>query len=95
MPRQQERHDYLTEIVLESASGRRVARISDISSGGCFIDSITPVSQGEPVTFEVQNGAGPLRFNARVAYVLTGCGFGAEFTDLTDQHRDFLASHMR
>ena len=94
MPRQQERRDYLTEIVLESASGRRIARISDIGPGGCFIDAITPVQPGEPVTFEVENGAGPLRFTGRVAYVLTGCGFGAEFTDLTDLHHQFIASRM-
>jgi hypothetical protein len=68
MPREHERTQYFTEISLESASGKREARISDVSLGGCFVDTIT-------------NGD-RLDIKGKVAYVMGGFGFGVEFTEL-------------
>jgi hypothetical protein len=81
----------LIEIVMDSASGRREARISDLSTGGCFIDSIVSVTQGEAVAFELVNGEGrSLLFKSEVIYVLPGVGFGVRFTDVTEEQRSFL-----
>lgn len=91
MPRQQERVTYLIEIVLECASGKREARISDLSPGGCYIDSIVAVQEGEPVAFSLNSPTGDtLPFTGEVAYVLDGFGFGVKFTDLTDERKAFL-----
>lgn len=91
MPREQERVTYLTETVLECMSGRREARISDVSTGGCYIDSIAEVSIGEEITFEMRLPTGaavPVR--GKVAYVLSGNGFGVSFTELPDETREVI-----
>ncbi|MGH9819921.1 MAG: PilZ domain-containing protein, partial [Pyrinomonadaceae bacterium] len=70
MPREEERVHYYTEILLESGAGIRGARISDVSAGGCYIDTISPPPEGENVSFEFKNPAGArLKFNGTVAYV--------------------------
>lgn len=92
MARKQERSDVHTEIVLESSAGKRQSRISDMSAGGCFIESMTSFREGEPVAFELHTTSGAtLRFSGTVAYVLEGFGFGMTFTDLTPEHIAFLA----
>jgi PilZ domain. len=91
MPRLQERVPYLKEIVLECASGKREARISDLGPGGCYIDSIVAVLEGEPVSLSVVTQSGEaLSFTGEVAYVLNGMGFGIRFTELTDERKAFL-----
>jgi hypothetical protein len=91
MPRQQERVPYLKEITLECASGKREARISDLSPGGCYIDSIVAVVEGEPVSLSIKTESGDaLSFAGEVAYVLNGMGFGVRFTDLNDERKAFL-----
>lgn len=91
--RESERLPFLDEIMLEFSSGQREARISDISAGGCYVDSIASVSQGEPVTFDISTGGGnSISFTGEVAYVLNGMGFGIKFTNLTEEQKAFLAN---
>lgn len=90
MPRIHERSTYLSETVLESSSGRHPARISDISSGGCYIDTIVEVNVGDPVAFEVAVENGPVRFTGTVAYHFAGMGFGVQYTNLTQEQLQFL-----
>jgi len=91
MPREQERVPYLKEVELECASGRREARISDLSPGGCYIDSIVAVVEREPVALSITTSSGDvLSFTGDVAYVLNGMGFGVRFTDLNDERKAFL-----
>ena len=93
MPRQNERYSYLKEVELEFASGKRSARISDISIGGCYIDTIAQVPVGEAVTLHIGSTSGEsMRFEGKVAYVLDGFGFGVEFVDLDDAQREFLSA---
>jgi hypothetical protein len=96
MPRKEERIAYLKEVELEFASGKRAARISDISMGGCYIDTIAQVPMGEVLTVQLSTVTGAsLQFKGKVAYLLEGFGFGVEFTELTDEHRDFLAGLVK
>jgi len=88
MPRELERYQYFVEIVLESSSGKRDARISDISGGGCYIDSIASAHEGDEVSFELKDiDHQNLTFTGTVAYVLEGMGFGIKFTNVTDKHQ--------
>jgi len=83
MPRQHERSSFLTEIILESASGKRQARISDVSKGGCFIDTLTNVREGEEVSLSgTLDGGEQLNVRGRVVYVMNGFGFGVSFIDV-------------
>jgi hypothetical protein len=91
MPRKEDRHTYLKEVELEFSSGRRSARISDISAGGCYIDTIAQVPVGETIALHISASNGEsMQFTGRVAYILEGFGFGVEFTNLTDEHRAYI-----
>jgi hypothetical protein len=94
MPREHERVPFLIEAELECASGRQQARISDLSIGGCYIDSIALVKTGEAVSFDINAPDGPLRFNGTVAYVLDGSGFGVKFDQLPDTQREFVEDRL-
>jgi len=95
MPRKQDRFTYLREVELEFVSGRRTARISDISAGGCYIDTIVQVTEGDKVTIHITASEGlTMPFKGQVAYLLAGNGFGIEFLDLTDLQKEFLKGLM-
>lgn len=92
MAREHERTDIVREIILESSAGKRSSRISDMSMGGCYIESITNFRRGEVISFDLNSTAGEtLRFSGNVAYVLDGFGFGLSFTNLTTDHIAFLS----
>lgn len=98
MARRSERVLYYGDIILESSSGKRETRISDISADGCYIDSTSAMSPGENVAFELKQASGAsIRFTGTVIYVLDGFGFGIEFTDVNDQQKaaidEILANH--
>lgn len=89
--REHERRQLLCEAVLEFSSGTREARISDISLGGCYIDSIASVVEGESIALMIAIPSGEsMRFTANVAYLLPGFGFGIHFTDMTEERTVFL-----
>jgi len=91
MPRQDERVSFLKEVHLEFASGRRLARISDISMGGCYLESIIQVQKGERFSLEIISTNGDsARFTGEVAYVFDGMGFGVMFVDPDETARKFL-----
>jgi Tfp pilus assembly protein PilZ len=91
MAREHERSTYLTEVTLESASGKRHARVSDVSLGGCFVDTLTKVRAGEEVlmTGNLSNGD-HLKIKGTVAYVMDGFGFGVAFTELDNGSQEAL-----
>ena len=94
--RDNERQEYLSETVLEFASGKREARISDIGLGGCYVDSIASVTEGESISFVLATPSGEsLLFTGVVAYILQGNGFGIRFTDLTEERTNFLTQIIR
>jgi len=86
-----ERKEYFAEASLEFSSGNYQARIGEISLGGCYVDSIASVVEGEPIALTITIGAGDSqRFTGEVAYLLPGFGFGVRFLDLTEEKTDFL-----
>jgi len=92
MARKHERTDIVREIVLESSAGKRESRISDMSMGGCYIESITNFRKGEAIAFDLSSTTGEvLRFSGNIAYVLDGFGFGLTFTNLSPNHVTFLS----
>lgn len=94
MLRQQRRTLVSIEIELEWLSLRRIARITDISIGGCFINSLKPIPAGERIAFRIKAGEDiDITVNGEVVYVYTGLGFGVRFVDLTDADR-LLVEHI-
>ncbi len=89
--RTHERKQFFAEAALEFSSGKYEARISEISLGGCYVDSIASVVEGEAIALTIAIGSGESqRFTGEVAYVLTGFGFGVRFTDLDEEKTSFL-----
>ena len=89
--REDERKPFIAEIVLEFASGKRQERISDISAGGCYVESIISVQVGDEINFELVDPNGDrLPFTGQIAYHFDGMGFGVKFTNLTDEQKEFL-----
>lgn len=78
------------EVNWEGASGRHTARISDISLGGCYLDTIGSAAPGEVISLNIRMpDGGTLCLRGEVTYHLPNLGFSVCFTFLTDeeQHR--------
>lgn len=89
--REHERKQFFAETMLEFSSGKYQARISDISLGGCYVDSIASVGEGSVISLTLSAGSGePERFTGVVTYVLPRFGFGVRFTHLTEEKTAFL-----
>jgi len=96
MPRVHERVNFIAQIELESASGKREVRVTDLSVGGCYIDSIMSVKVDEPLKFDlVHPKGGRLPFTGAVAYHFDGVGFGVRFTDINEEQKLFLSRIVR
>ncbi|HEX7998842.1 MAG TPA: PilZ domain-containing protein [Pyrinomonadaceae bacterium] len=90
--RKEQRFSLPLEVRWESLSGKYAARISDLSIGGCYIESLAQVSTGEEIHFEIQLPTGfwmPLR--GTVVYHQPTLGFGVSFANLTMMERNVLA----
>ncbi|HEX8846400.1 MAG TPA: PilZ domain-containing protein [Pyrinomonadaceae bacterium] len=90
--REEERKSITLEVRWEGGSGVHSARVSDISMGGCYLDTLGQVEVGEIVTMEIKLPTGewlPLR--GSVAFHHPGLGFSVCFTFLTDEEQYQLA----
>lgn len=77
------------EVSLEAVwdgHGNRPARITDLSEGGCFVDTTGESYIGERLTFWVQKPDGTsLELTGEVAHQHIPVGFGLHFSNLTDE----------
>lgn len=62
-------------------SGTRECRITDLSVGGCFIDSFATSGVGGKVTVDVRLSGQSFRLKAEVVYVDKVQGFAVRFAD--------------
>jgi len=86
--REEERKNITLEARWEGGSGRHPARVSDISLGGCYLDTLGQVEVGEVIGIEIKlptNEWLPLR--GSVAFHHPGLGFSVCFTFLTDEEQ--------
>lgn len=73
-------------------SGRHTARTSDISVGGCYIETLGQVNTGEVISFEIQLPTGTwMPLTGEVVYQHPNMGFGVNFKDLSELERNLLA----
>ncbi|MBA2341226.1 MAG: response regulator [Pyrinomonadaceae bacterium] len=86
VPRKHQRVPVLFEVVLEATSGKHDARMSDISMGGCYIDTIGHVSTGEAVVFKVNLPTGHwVQLRGEVVHHLPNVGVGLRFAHLSEE----------
>jgi hypothetical protein len=86
--REEERKTVSLEVRWEGGSGRHSARVSDLSLGGCYLDTLGQAEVDEVVGLEIKLPSGewlPLR--GTVAFHQPGLGFSICFTFLTDEEQ--------
>ncbi len=86
----------LVEVLWESAAGKYEARTSDISLGGCFIDTIGQVAIGETLSFKLcLPGGEPIDLQGEVMYQLPRTGFGVRFANLSEDQQKRLETLIK
>lgn len=91
--RTEERVPVLLDLRWQSLSGKHVARISDMSTSGCYVETMGQVTVGELIRFEVQLPTGRwMPLVGEVVYHLPGMGFGLRFRTLTESQKELVRS---
>jgi hypothetical protein len=67
------------------------ARVSNLSEGGCYLDTVGEVMRGEIVGFRVLLPDGDFLYvEGEVRHYTPGVGFGVQFVDLNDEQQTNL-----
>ena len=86
--RNQERVPASIEVRWVGNAGKNETRASDLSLGGCFVDTVGQVKLGEIITFSLRLPAGePIEIEGQVVYTYPSIGFGVRFTNVSDSDR--------
>ncbi len=92
--RNEERMEVSLEAVWDG-HGNRPARITDLSEGGCYVDTTGESCIGEQLTFRVLLPDGNwLELTGEVAHYQVPVGFGLRFSNLTDEQRERLRAFI-
>jgi hypothetical protein len=79
----------------EGASGRRPCRIADLSTGGCFVETLNPPAVGETVNVTISLPDGHLlEAVTEVTYICPSIGFGARFLKLPNDDGQVLIDNL-
>lgn len=77
------------DAVWDSANGNHPARITDLSVGGCYLDTVGEIMTGEIVGFRVSLADGDwLYVEGEVRHHTPRKGFGVRFLDLEQQQKE-------
>ncbi|HEU4837234.1 MAG TPA: PilZ domain-containing protein [Pyrinomonadaceae bacterium] len=86
--RSEKRCDVCLDAVWDGKSGNYTARVTDLSEGGCYVDTMGEAQIGEVLSFKLQLPDGEwLQLSGEVAHQTPPLGFGLRFAGLTEgQH---------
>jgi len=91
--RTEERWEVCLDALWDGKSGNYSARVTDLSEGGCYVDTLGEATVGEILRFKLQLPSGDwLELIGEVAHETPPLGFGMRFIDLTDDQREMLRS---
>jgi len=92
--RTEQRWDVCLDAVWDGKSGNYDARVTDLSEGGCYVDTMGEAQVGEVIVFKLQLPDGEwLELSGEVAHQRRPLGFGLRFVNLTEeQHEKLLSS---
>ena len=74
------------------------ARITNLSEGGCFLDTVGEVKQGEIVGFRILMPSAAedwLYLEGEVRHHIEGIGFGVQFVELNDEQEEKVNALIR
>jgi PilZ domain len=91
--RSEKRLDVCLDAVWDGKSGNHTARITDLSEGGCYIDSLGQAQVGEVLNLKLQlPDHDCLELTVEVAHQMPPIGFGVRFVDLNSEQLEKLRS---
>ena len=91
--RREERSQVCLEAVWDGESGNHAARVTDLSEGGCYVDTLGGTQVGEILNLKLQLPGGQwLELVGEVAHQSPPLGFGLRFGNLSDEQVEKLRS---
>lgn len=89
--REEKRIEVCLDAVWDGTMGKYTARVTDLSEGGCYIDSLCEAYVGEVIRFNMQLPDGEwLELTGEIAHHVPQFGFGVRFLNLSDSDRQKL-----
>jgi hypothetical protein len=80
----------------DSSTEAHSARVTDLSEGGCFLDSVGEVRLGEIVGFRILLPDGDwLYLEGEVRHYSAGRGFGVQFVELNEEQKQKLLALIK
>ena len=77
----------------DGESGKYAARVTDLSEGGCYVDTLGGTQVGEILNLKLQLPGGEwLELAGEVAHQSPPLGFGLRFGELTDEQIEKIRS---
>ncbi|HYL09332.1 MAG TPA: PilZ domain-containing protein [Candidatus Acidoferrales bacterium] len=70
-------------------------RCTDLSAGGCYVDTLNPFPQGTEVRIRIVQEPRSLLSDAKVVFEQNGMGMGLEFTTMAPSESRKLAEWLR
>ena len=77
----------VTEIATET---KLIAKTSDLSAGGCFLDMLNPSPEGTEIAVRISHGESTFSARGRVVFVFPNMGMGVMFTDVPASQQSIL-----
>jgi hypothetical protein len=94
--RSRKRWDVSLDAVWDGKSGNYTARITDLSDGGCYMDSLSEVTMGELLTLKLNLPNGEwLELTGEVAHHTPPVGFGVRFVNLSPEQLQALRGFIK
>jgi hypothetical protein len=69
---------------------RIFARIAELSSRGCYVDTVNPFPEGTPLRVRIRYGCSACDLQGEVIYTHSGYGMGVRFGEMAAEHRATL-----
>jgi len=90
------RHAFVAPaVVVDAQTGARIsARTSDLSLGGCYVDTLNPFPMGTTLRLRIHKNEEILDAQASTASSHTGSGMGLLFGEMTPPQRSMLAAWL-
>jgi hypothetical protein len=71
------------------------ATASDLSIGGCYVETTIPIKQGSRLKIVIWLGATKAWAQARVVHSAPGLGIGIEFSEISEPHLDQIKQFLQ
>jgi PilZ domain len=94
--RERPRLEVSLDAVWDAATGRHPARITNLSAGGCYLDTVGETMRGEIVCLRVLLPDDDwLYLEGEVRHHTIGMGFGVQFVDLNEEQQQKIEWLLR